>query len=324
MSHTPIHHGGPAAAILVIVGFALVAVLVGLIVLLMRGRLVAAAILFLGGVAGVFAALAAVYLTQRPTEPTWEAISYNEKAHVASSGSQSQAIGEDSVDAITIEVDSAGERTALEGVDADESAETDVAAVEPTPAPELTPGEVIIPQGRPDWVEAQPQAENGAYYIAVNSGPYDSSLSSREALDEVLTNATHEYIDEVLEQRNAWRFFDYSPRYIRTHLVDQEYSEVIQVSFGPMHQRHALLRFDASFIEGLKMRWRDLVVGFRLAGIGLLFVAVTSVLAVAYGFLRLDSATRGYYSGRLQFGAGVTILAIIGAGVLVARWLPWG
>jgi hypothetical protein len=42
-----------------------------------------------------------------------------------------------------------------------------------------------------------------------------------------------------------------------------------------------------------------------------------------FSFLKLDTATRGYYTGRLQFGAAATILALVAASVLLMKWIPW-
>jgi hypothetical protein len=42
-----------------------------------------------------------------------------------------------------------------------------------------------------------------------------------------------------------------------------------------------------------------------------------------FGYFRVDNATRGYYTGRLQFLSAAAILAIVGAGVVLARWIHW-
>jgi hypothetical protein len=46
-------------------------------------------------------------------------------------------------------------------------------------------------------------------------------------------------------------------------------------------------------------------------------------LGSVFGYFRLDNATRGYYTGRLQFMAAAAILAIVGAGALLGRWITW-
>jgi purine-cytosine permease-like protein len=51
--------------------------------------------------------------------------------------------------------------------------------------------------------------------------------------------------------------------------------------------------------------------------------AVLLLLGTMFSYLKLDTETRGYYTGRLQFGAAGVILAIIAAGVVCANWIPW-
>jgi hypothetical protein len=43
------------------------------------------------------------------------------------------------------------------------------------------------------------------------------------------------------------------------------------------------------------------------------------MLGVFFGFFRLDTATRGFYTGRLQFTAAAMILTVVVAGVWLAR-----
>ena len=50
---------------------------------------------------------------------------------------------------------------------------------------------------------------------------------------------------------------------------------------------------------------------------------VLGFLGLVFGYLKLDTATRGYYTGRLQIGALAAVLSLAAAGVLLARWIPW-
>lgn len=49
----------------------------------------------------------------------------------------------------------------------------------------------------------------------------------------------------------------------------------------------------------------------RLVAIGLVGGTFLALLAVLFGYLRLDHATRGFYSGRLQLLAGISAVAIL-------------
>ena len=54
-------------------------------------------------------------------------------------------------------------------------------------------------------------------------------------------------------------------------------------------------------------------------GAGIVLLLVTTL----FGYFKLDTATRGYYTGRLQFAAAAAILALVAASVLLAKWIPW-
>ena len=194
---------------------------------------------------------------------------------------------------------------------------------------ETAPGRVVIPP-RPPWVEAAAVREGDIHTTAVSSGPHETRQECARALDERLQSAVDQYVEEYLagDQRGRWtasRMVRYELPFIKERLVRPEevYDEVIQVSFGPMHQRHALVRFDAAFREDLDRHWREAVVTGRLLGAALAFAGVLALLAVVCGYFKLDRATRGCYRGRLQWIAAAAILGLAAAGVLLGRRLPW-
>ena len=47
------------------------------------------------------------------------------------------------------------------------------------------------------------------------------------------------------------------------------------------------------------------------------------MLVLLFGYFNADTATRGFYSGRLKFVTVVAILGMIVAGFLMARSIPW-
>lgn len=192
-------------------------------------------------------------------------------------------------------------------------------------------GEVVIPD-RPEWVESDPVRTGKVHTVAVASGPQEHERECRKALDKELQQSVAEYIDEYLgkvygEKFKASTFVSYDTQYIKDRLVGPEnmYHEVIKLSFGPMQQSHALLEFDTAFrkeLDGrrqdLDKQWRKHVVAGRLVGIALAFGVCLSLLGVVFGYFRIDTATRGYYTGRLQFTSATVILAVIVAGILLA------
>lgn len=184
---------------------------------------------------------------------------------------------------------------------------------------------VIIPEGRPTWVEAPPVREGAVHATSVCSDPFSTPSHAMHALDEKLQAATSEYIAEYLHSDLAPSLIRYNVSEIKQKLLSPQnvYQEEITVSIGKMHQVHAKLEFPANFREQLDRRWAELRATYRLAETGLISGGVLLLLATVFGYFRLDNATRGYYTGRLQFMAAAAILAIVASGAMFSRWIHW-
>lgn len=59
----------------------------------------------------------------------------------------------------------------------------------------------------------------------------------------------------------------------------------------------------------------------RLVSVAVLGGVVLLLLAVVYGYFRLELTTRGFYSGRLQVLSGIASLAVVTAAYFLWRWL---
>ena len=97
-----------------------------------------------------------------------------------------------------------------------------------------------------------------------------------------------------------------------------------------MYQTHALVSFDPEFRKQLdaqrpvlERKWKEIAVRGRLAGTALVFGLFLSLLAVVFSYFRLDTATRGYYTGRLQLLAAAAILAVVIAGAILEKGVSW-
>lgn len=187
------------------------------------------------------------------------------------------------------------------------------------------PEGVIIPPGRPAWVEAPPVREGSVHSTAVCSDPYATQAQAMHALEDKVKAATAEYIGEYLQSELAPQLIHYNLKDIKQKLMAPEriYHEKISVSIGPMHQVHAQLEFSPDFRAQLDRRWGEMRATYRLAETGLISGGVLLLLATVFGYFRLDNATRGYYTGRLQFMAAAAILAIVASGAMFSRWIYW-
>ena len=89
-----------------------------------------------------------------------------------------------------------------------------------------------------------------------------------------------------------------------------------------MYQTHALMVVDADFGERVLALWKEKKASNRLLQTGLGSGVVLLLLGSLFGYFRLDTATRGYYTGRLQFATAGAILAIVAVSMMVAQWIP--
>jgi hypothetical protein len=204
----------------------------------------------------------------------------------------------------------------------------------PIPSPSSDPvlevpptTEVIIPPGRPSWVDQDPQTNSsGIHTIPVSSGPYKRHVDALRALDTQLVSETGRYVADHVGSELAPSFLSYDAAAIRRQLVKREniYEEkIVSPTTGDMYQIHALIEADQSFRDQLDHQWQQVRATSRLTQLSLFAGAGLLLIGSIFSYFRLDNATRGYYTGRLQFMTAAAILAVIGGGVFAARWIHW-
>jgi hypothetical protein len=174
-------------------------------------------------------------------------------------------------------------------------------------------------------VTAHRQLSGPVHTIPVASDPYARDSDARRALDRAIEAATNEYIAEQLGSDLAPQLLRYDARSIKERFVKPEnlYADVANYNVGEMHESFALLEFGPEFRNELAARWDGVRSTSRLTQLALFAGAGLLLLSSVFGYFRLDNATRGYYTGRLQFLAAAAILAVIGAGVFAAQWIHW-
>ena len=221
--------------------------------------------------------------------------------------------------AASIESEGAASATETDSADATHSASLNT-------LPEELATDVVIPAGRPAWVESKPSRHGSLHTTAVCSGPFKKDSDARQALDAELEKQTSAYIAELLGSELAPQFIHRDAGEIMAELVGSghTYHETIESpTVGSMEQYHALIQFTPDFQERIRHEWREVTGKWRLAQFALFAGGAILLLGTVFGYFRLDNATRGYYSGRLQFLSAAAILAIVGAGVMAARWIAW-
>ncbi|MEQ8788255.1 MAG: hypothetical protein RIC55_18245 [Pirellulaceae bacterium] len=183
---------------------------------------------------------------------------------------------------------------------------------------------VTIQGEAPDWVKLERVRGSNLDRSVVSTDPFSTVQGCSDALDEALLKETRDYIDWLVEQRGASEQLDFDLDYVNQHLVKERFHQELDVYLvGRMQRKYALLEFDQDFRDAVTRQWDDVRASSRLLLAGLLGGSILGLLGVMFGFFKLDNATRGFYTGRLQFATMAAILGLIAAGVLAARWIPW-
>lgn len=191
---------------------------------------------------------------------------------------------------------------------------------------------------RPDWVESKPQLDGEVHQLAVASGYEVRESSADEALLRELKTSMGRYINDEMGSEYAATLIDHEvvqsgdgdQRKYRMRVGDefftigqQPFEELIEFDFAIMNQSHLLVKIEPDLRESLDDRWREVRATYRLLQTGLGAGLVLLLLGTVFSYFKLDTATRGYYTGRLQFGAAAAILTLIVVCVLLAKWIPW-
>lgn len=250
---------------------------------------------------------------------------------------EDEPVETESAGEVAAEAGSASSGESTESADAKLEAASDTAAESETsrgstsdeePVAPLSVSEVIIDyDARPEWVEFDEDENVGAVYqIAVSSGPYVRYDDARQELLKQVELQANRYINELVGNRHAATWLGYDADRVRQELIqpDHVYDEkIISPSFGVMHQSHALLQFGPDFRDSVRNGWREIVVRGRLLACGLAAAVIIGTLSLLLTYFRADTATRGFYTGRLRFATVLVILGLVAAGAVLARSLPW-
>jgi len=195
--------------------------------------------------------------------------------------------------------------------------------------------ETIVRLGdRPSWVEAAPVRDGEIHTISVSSGPHVRAADAEKFLSRAIKKAREEYIREYLPANTITDLvaLNLVADVGSDHLdpLQNRYSEVVIfqnfVEDGmdqPMHQSHALLHFDDRFRCSLGKYWAQVLKTDRLFRTGLFSGGMIRFLMIVLGYFKLDTATRGFYSRRLQFASAAAILTLVAVGVFLANKAPW-
>lgn len=180
---------------------------------------------------------------------------------------------------------------------------------------------------RPDWLDKAPDYngdDSELYKVSVKAGPYRTVRDCEPDLEREVKTAVSDFVNAHLKAKHAATFVNYSLDELRRRkIVREQFTEQLGTSLGIMNQVHAQLVFDNAFRDDIDARWSEVKSKSRLAQTGLGAGVVLMLLSTLFSYFKLDTATKGYYTGRLQFATAGAILTLVAASVLLAYWIPW-
>jgi hypothetical protein len=174
---------------------------------------------------------------------------------------------------------------------------------------------------RPKWMD-EPQGkhgDDGEYRKIASVEFYHSRSECEEALPNELRSAVEKYIDQFLGEQGAGKLVAMPMHDIHERVVRDEWEEHAAGSYGTIVNLHKLLVFDRNVKNEILERYQRARVAGRLATTGVGAGLFLGFLGTVFGYLKLDTLTRGYYARRLQFTAGAAILAEAAAAALLAQ-----
>jgi hypothetical protein len=173
---------------------------------------------------------------------------------------------------------------------------------------------------RPTWVELS-RDKLPLHTDVVKSMPYATPEEARaQALEKASVRALDFAAESAPKLKKVWQVPTWL---VADHMLREPiYVEEVDWDFGetlaPMYVAHAYIDLSPAKRDLLLGRWRDELTQRRVnqIGGGLGFVLVCLVTLVTY--LRLDDATRGYYSKLLATGAAAVVA---GSAAALYTWI---
>lgn len=214
-----------------------------------------------------------------------------------------------------IDVVVAGTTIALDGeTPAEKLVEAVSGAISVSPAQNDTPVE------KPEWIDAQPKRIGSVYRQVVTSGPHTTVDDCYQKLAPKLMEAAGNYLQNQFGHQTPRRLLliDVTPGMLMRDACVDEFVETrySEGAGSDMKTLYVQVEFDDDFRRQAERSIRALRRGNDVGEISLLGALVLLLIGGVYGLLKLDEATKGYYTKRLFIGVPVAIIGVILLGLL--------
>jgi len=175
----------------------------------------------------------------------------------------------------------------------------------------------------PDWVKQGSFEDGETNFLIVETEEFFLRSEASMVLMGKIRDAVDSQIDRIVGAGGC-RYVDLNDNFIQRVVVAEE-MVIEKTSAAPESQKvirrhigYAKLRFDDKFSTIVNQQYQLNFKAARLKWTGVAGILTLCWLAAAYGYLRLDNATRHFYSRRLQTLAFISCLIPLIIAILVA------
>ena len=176
---------------------------------------------------------------------------------------------------------------------------------------------------QPNWIKQGSFEDGEVSFLLVETEDFYLRSEASMVLMGKIRDTINNQIDDIVGAGGC-RFVDFDDHFLQHEIVDEE-MVMEKVITDPDSQKenrrhvgYARLRFDKDFAELVNHQYQLNFKTRRLQWTGVAGILALCWLAAAYGYLRLDNATRHFYSRRLQTLAIIFCVIPLIIAVLVA------
>jgi hypothetical protein len=210
------------------------------------------------------------------------------------------------------------EQTPLEAVAANEGVDTQQLRL--AIDPEATPGPPA-----PEWTRHPIERVGNVVRRVVSEGPHATADVAYERVQAKIGETVHEYLSEVVAEDMhsdvtvpPLSELGITPRWIRENVVAEEYYASTDTSVASdMQTVFVRLEFSPRTTDALVEAWQIKARQGRVSTVGLVAGGLLAAMGGMWGLIKIDTATKGYYTKRLFIGVplaiigGLTLLGLI-------------
>jgi hypothetical protein len=201
-------------------------------------------------------------------------------------------------------------------------------AAEAPPAAPAKPGAAT----RPTWTNDPPRRVGDVQSEVVVTDEYSSDEECEQARNIVVMLKTYEHIQKLIgaPYLNQLSYpkpsFDHAwddPRlsalnsngvtldYVLRKIAKNEYFDTVERSVGPMKKLYTQVQFTREVDRDLRQLWQSSQRRDQFAKVGVGAASILGLLSMIWGLLKIDTATKGYYTKRLFIGVPAAIIAML-------------